>query len=54
MFELLPNLKVCAFDIACKYGYKHRMINCIEELSELQKEKFCKNCINILKKNNML
>jgi hypothetical protein len=24
------------------------------EYAELHKEKFCKNCINVLKKNNML
>ncbi len=42
MFELLlPNLKACAFGIACKYEYKHIMINCIEELNELQKD-LCK------------
>lgn len=38
MFEKeFPQLRKIALKIFNKYGYEHRIINCIEELSELQK-----------------
>jgi hypothetical protein len=49
MFEKeFPNLSYIILKIYIKFGYNHRMVNSIEELSELQKE-LCK----ILRNNNI-
>jgi hypothetical protein len=38
MFEReFPELRKATLKIFCVYGFEHRIINCIEELAELQK-----------------